>query len=511
MPLFQQQQCQEPEVLQEVKNKELKMENLINKYRVILIIAFIICDFIAMHFLNAISTREVMGGLPLFLIAIFALFRIHQITKSGQNKPYIKYATILLDYLVVFFALFHSHSIICNATGITVNQLALIGTILLILINSTSALRIQYNIIKFSIAVGLITNILMHFMLGSGWGIMLYTSMFIILSGFFNLYVAGFIFQSFIANHRLKDINNSLGDANNEITTQNEEIKTQNDELETQNDYLAQQRDQITHQKQQITSSIEYAKHIQDAMLPTVDEVNRVTPNNFIYYKPKDIVSGDFYWFKKITVATNQYSIYATVDCTGHGVPGGFLSMMGFSFLNEIAINLPEGFSAATILNQMRDLVKHHLHQSNKNLLVRDGMDMTICVIDYKTNQLQYAGANNPLYIIRSENIGEDNCIEEVVADKMPVGVHIKEKNSFKNNTVAIKHGDILYTFTDGFIDQFGGSTIEKFKKKRFRSMLERISSQPMEKQKALLSQQYNDWAGKNEQLDDICIIGVMI
>ena len=198
-------------------------------------------------------------------------------------------------------------------------------------------------------------------------------------------------------------------------------------------------KDLLAFQKKQITDSIEYASRIQTAVLPPGEYISKLIPEHFILYKPRDIVSGDFYWITH----KDEKIVIAAVDCTGHGVPGAFMSMLGFAFLNEI-VNKNTELKASTILNQLRDYVKESLHQTGKDDETKDGMDIALCIIDPENLRLQYSGAYNPLYLIRNDNF------ISLKADRMPIGIHIIEKESFTNHEIDIQTGDVVYMFTDG-------------------------------------------------------------
>jgi len=256
----------------------------------------------------------------------------------------------------------------------------------------------------------------------------------------------------------------------------------------------------LAYQKKQITDSIEYASRIQTAILPPEDFISRVIPDHFILYKPRDIVSGDFYW---ITHKDDKI-IVAAVDCTGHGVPGAFMSMLGFAFLNEI-VNKETELKANSILNQLRDYVKESLHQTGKEDEAKDGMDIALCIIDPDKQKLQYSGAYNPLYLIR------DDDFISLKADRMPIGIHIIEKGSFTNHEIDIKKGDIIYIFTDGYIDQFGGPNSRKFKLIPFKEMLISIKDKSMSEQKEILDTEFAKWKGDHDQIDDVLVMGIKI
>jgi len=261
---------------------------------------------------------------------------------------------------------------------------------------------------------------------------------------------------------------------------------------------LAEQRDKIVEQKQAITDSIIYAKRIQSAVLPSKEFAEEILPEHFILFKPRDIVSGDFFWMTQ----KGSKTIVVAADCTGHGVPGAFMSMLGVSFLNDI-VNKNETVQANLILNKLRADVKRTLDQTGKKDEAKDGMDIALCIIDYETNKLQYAGAYNPLYLYRKDEL------LQIKADKMPIGIYIKEKESFTNHELDLQKGDTFYIFSDGYVDQFGGARGEKFKSKKFKELLLNLQSKKLSEQKEILDNTLTEWRGEYSQLDDICVIGV--
>ena len=256
----------------------------------------------------------------------------------------------------------------------------------------------------------------------------------------------------------------------------------------------------------EITDSINYAKIIQQALFPPVELLARNIPDHFIFYKPKDIVSGDFYWFKKVD---NLFYIVAA-DCTGHGVPGAFMSMLGISMLNEITSN-QEPFSANLILNELRNRIKSSLQQFEINSEINDGMDISMCILDLNTKIIQYSGAYNPLYLIRFDNDQNKYLLIETRADNMPVGKYPIDDQSFTNHVISLKQNDSIYIFSDGYISQFGGETGEKFKKRRFQQILLEIQDKRMADQKEILEKTLLSWQGKQKQVDDILVIGIKI
>jgi len=272
--------------------------------------------------------------------------------------------------------------------------------------------------------------------------------------------------------------------------------------LEQKNEEISLQRDHIFQQNKEITASIEYASRIQTALLPPQELIEKVIPHSFVLFKPRDIVSGDYYWLSQ----KGNKIISVTADCTGHGVPGAFMSMLGISFLNEIVnLSTEEDLKADIILNDMRTLVISSLRQTGNVGESRDGMDMTLCIIDFDKMELDFAGAYNPLYLVR-------NCeLIEYKPDKMPIGIHIKKSEDFSSQIIPLKKGDILYTFSDGYVDQFGGPDDSKFRKKNFKELLLEICSTDMQKQKEILDQTIINWMDGYEHIDDILVSGIRI
>lgn len=287
---------------------------------------------------------------------------------------------------------------------------------------------------------------------------------------------------------------------NEEIMQQKEEIEAQRDEIEAQRDELEKQNAHIALQNKEITASIVYAKRIQTAVMPTESEIQQIMPDGFIYFKPRDIVSGDFYWASQ----RKDKTIIVAADCTGHGVPGAFMSMLGISFLNEI-ITEQEFPKANEILNELRQNVLNTLSQKVENVDMQDGMDIALVIIDKKEMQAEFAGAFNPMILIRN---GE---LHEVPADRMPIGSHVFERESFKNNVIKIYKNDAIYLFSDGFISQFGGAEDRKFNSKAFRQLLVNIHTRPMLEQRKVLDSTMTNWMGDKEQMDDILVIGVRV
>jgi serine phosphatase RsbU (regulator of sigma subunit) len=262
----------------------------------------------------------------------------------------------------------------------------------------------------------------------------------------------------------------------------------------------------LTIQKEEITDSIQYAERIQRAVLPAEDSLVGYLPEYFILLKPKYYVSGDFYWLAE----DNNRIIVAAADCTGHGVPGAFMSMLGVSFLNKI-IRENGLCESDKILNELRKNIIAALKSTGKEGEQKDGMDIALCVIDLGSGKLQFAGANNPLYLVRRKELLETR------GDKMPVAYYPRS-DDFTSHNLQLSPGDVFYLFSDGYADQFGGPKGKKFMNKQFRELLTAISDKPMAEQKRVLEKTVEDWMTISdppgthiEQTDDILVIGIRI
>jgi transcriptional regulator with GAF, ATPase, and Fis domain len=264
---------------------------------------------------------------------------------------------------------------------------------------------------------------------------------------------------------------------------------------------VVKQKEIIEEKNKHITDSIIYAKRIQQAILPPEEVVTSHLKNAFVLYKPKDIVSGDFYWIER----KDNKILFAVVDCTGHGVPGAFMSIIGFNGLNQI-VNEYHITQPAEILNQLNKIISKTLKQRAEDSKIRDGMDISVCCIDLQKNTLEYAGANNPIFIIRN------NEVLEINADKQPIGNFVGENEfKFTNKELQLYANDKLYLFSDGYADQFGGPKGKKLKYSNFRQLLLDNHEKPMHIQKQMLDFMFEEWKGDLEQIDDVCVIGVKI
>jgi serine phosphatase RsbU (regulator of sigma subunit) len=285
-------------------------------------------------------------------------------------------------------------------------------------------------------------------------------------------------------------------EANIKLEEKNRTISLQKDEIEKQRDLAAAQRDQIAYQKKHITDSIMYAKRIQTALIPSL-ELFSDKLEHFVLYKPLAIVSGDFYWVS----SNGSMQVIISADCTGHGVPGAFMSMLGVTMLNEI-VNGKHIIMPDQIIEHLRQGIIKSLKQVAEEDSVKDGMDISVCVIDFDNNLLWFSGANNPLYLIRG---GE---LIHYRADKMPVAIHYR-MDPFTLHKIELQKGDTFYIFSDGYSDQFGGPKQKKFMSMKLKETLVGMAGEPMLRQGEHLNEIFEDWRGENPQVDDVILIGV--
>lgn len=317
-------------------------------------------------------------------------------------------------------------------------------------------------------------------------------------------------------NEKLKDkVNQEL---EQKVQERTREINEQKDEIEAQRDEIEAQRDMVFGQNKEITDSISYAQRIQAAVLPHKEYMDEIISEYFVLYKPRDIVSGDFYWIREV----KRSLIVVAADCTGHGVPGAFMSMLGITLLNE-QLGKSSIDEPGEILGQLRAKIKEMLVQQGSIHDQKDGMDMAIAIFDKEKRELQFAGANNPLYLIRNREqlngnefesgatVETDNSLLfELKGDKQPIGIHWEETD-FTSHLIKLQKHDTIYLFSDGYVDQYGGENRKKFKTPRFKELLLSVQAESMDRQKQLIDNAFESWRGNIEQIDDVCVIGLRV
>jgi len=316
----------------------------------------------------------------------------------------------------------------------------------------------------------------------------------------------------FLNIRRLKAKNKWLEEI---VRQRTKEIVEKKEEIELQRDQIQTQKEEIEHNLKDIRASITYAQRIQSALLPKQEYMSSLLEDYFVLYKPKDVVSGDFYWITEV----NEWIIAVAADCTGHGVPGAFMSMLGMSFLDQIT-SKKEFVNTAVLVQDLRNAIIQALKQTREEDSQVDGMDLSLIAINKNTNKCHWTGAYNPIWIIRSENIGKsfeepEEVVEEIRGDKMPVAIYVR-LDDFTNHELQLKKGDIIYMFSDGYVDQFGGPNKRKFNKRVLKKMLAESAGLSMSAQHDFLKKTIEEWLNPSEdliydQIDDIVVFGIKI
>ena len=336
---------------------------------------------------------------------------------------------------------------------------------------------------------------------------------YVFLAAFIIIAIFSFIIYSMF--QQKKKANLAISQKNNELEQANEEISTQRDEIEAQRDLVTNQKLHIEEIHKEVTDSINYATRIQSAILPGVETLCNYLSETFILFKPKDKVSGDFYWWAVV----EKQLVITVADCTGHGVPGAFMSMLGSSLLREIVVK-EYMTNPAIILKRLRKEIINSLKQKGETGEQKDGMDISLLVVNTETNECQWAGANNPLYIVRGgqnpqgltkpEPLQNLEGLEEIKGDKMPIAIY-ERMEPFTNHEFKVEKGDMLYLFSDGFADQFGGPKNKKFGYKQFKEVILTNADKPMAEQNNIIEKSLNEWIDNVEQIDDITVLGIRI
>ena len=285
-----------------------------------------------------------------------------------------------------------------------------------------------------------------------------------------------------------------------ELSVRNQKLWEMSLSIQKEKQHIQLLKNDIEAKHKNITDSIAYAKRIQDAVVPRTEILRDALPDYFLFWRPKETVSGDFYWMKR----EGDVLIFAIADCTGHGVPGAFMSMMGVAFLNEICAKIDENVLPSDILERLRTLVITTLKQKNEDILEpKDGMDIALCTLNLKTRVLRFSGANNPMYLVRDGELTEYRPV------KNPIGLYPKLLN-FETAEIQTQPGDYVYMFSDGYADQFGGEIGKKMSYKRFKSMLTDTCKQTLaaSEQEKLIAAYLDDWRADFMQMDDVLVGG---
>jgi len=296
--------------------------------------------------------------------------------------------------------------------------------------------------------------------------------------------------------------NEKLEEEKRKFQEKNKKLWEQSIAIHKEKERIDALKHEIELRHKEVTDSIKYAKRIQNALIPSEKHLQQYFTESFVYWQPRDIVSGDFYWVKNY----EELTILVVADCTGHGVPGAFMSALGIAFLNQIIAKQSELF-AHRVLEDLRELVKTSLKQTDLNSDSKDGMDLALCILNKKKQKLWYAGANNPLFLVRNNELFEYEPVRN------PIGIYLKEKQ-FISIEIDTQENDVFYLFTDGYADEFGGESGKKFKKEKFKQLLVEMNKKQfsLQEQKVVLAETMNNWLGENyKQIDDILVFGFKI
>jgi len=286
-----------------------------------------------------------------------------------------------------------------------------------------------------------------------------------------------------------------LASYRNEMETK---VAEQTREIRIQKDQVEQQRERVTALYTDLQASIRYAQRLQESVLPSDEYIHQLFPDSFIFFRPKATVSGDFYWFRQ----QGGKKIFAAADCTGHGVPGAFMSLVGHNVLNQVTKVFTK---PSQILNNLNRMASEVMRNRAEGDTIRDGMDVALCTLDPETLVMEFSGAHNPIYLVR------DGEMTKVASDPHSIGSFVHGEREFSNQVLQLQKGDCLYLFSDGYSDQFGGPSGKKFMRRQFRTTIMNIQHLPMAEQKWRLSETLDRWQGDLEQVDDILVMGIRI
>jgi len=487
--------------LEAYRKREMSIEHLINKFRFLILLLFAVIDIIGHFTIRSRSVFELpqSKGWILFLILLPLLLITHYKTKQKNYFSWIKYLMIFVDvsigFLIGLFFILSEQAIL----PVSKLEFVLMVSFLLIFINTLSVLRLHEKTVFYSSALTIIANALLYLMIHEFFMAGVYTSVFIIFFSVFN----GWVISYFMEYYRL---NNKLGKAFNDLKEANRQISQKNEEITTQSEIIQKHYNSLKETQQSMSDSLRYAQKIQNALFTHHDLLQQHFSDHFVFFKPKEKVSGDFSWAS----LTNNKLIIVVSDCTGHGVPGAFMTILGFSYLSEI-VNEHQCTEPDKILNKLRQCIISSLHQEGKLYEPKDGMDISVVQLDFENKKFKFSGANTSFCFIPELEDKEQQALYEFKGDRMPVSYHYKMR-PFSLLELTYQKGDKFYLYTDGYIDQFGGPNGKKFKSVSFRRLLEKNHSLPMEKQKSILDETMKNWlSDRYDQIDDMTVMGFKI
>jgi serine phosphatase RsbU (regulator of sigma subunit) len=488
-------------VYEKFREKEMRFENNINKFRFLVLFIIACLDLLStltdqFPLLNSLDNyKGILGFAVLLPLIIFLNLK----SKGKQYHAWIKYFTVSLDLIIVFMItlpVILAETTVINNTKV---EFSLIVTLVFILINALSILRLNRNTVVYSGLLTIVLNAVLYIVQEKFIMMGVYTSLLILLMSIINVWATSFIMDYFYTSRKLTKAYDDLQHAHNKIQEKNEEIIKKREQIENQVNSLEEVH-------KDLMDSLMYAQKIQVALINHEEIIRPHVKDHFVYFRPKEHVSGDFYWASW----KNEKLILIVADCTGHGVPGAFMTMLGSSYLNEI-INKRNITEPDKILNSLRESIIKALHQKGKLYETRDGMDMAVIQLDMKNQKMKFSGANNSLCYIPYLNNNRETDIYEFKGDRMPISFHYK-MYPFSLLESTFSEGDKFYLYTDGYIDQFGGPKGKKFKLVPFKRMLLKNHEENMAEQKNILDKTMKDWLrNKYQQIDDITILGFRV
>lgn len=469
-----------------VQNQKIRLTNQIWVVGIVVTALYIVSFSFQKHY------NGVFANLPTMLIGFVVIL-------CNYKRLYLSARLASAIYLPINFV------VICLLFGDRNINLLLFSTAILSLYLSASVvekhLLFFYNVLFFFVSYYIIDNNLFYqptidmqnATIGDIMGFLKYSN---VILAFFILYLAAHLFKNDSDKYLLQ-----IEQANDDISQKNEEINQINSEITVQRDSIVLQKEVIEKKSKQITDSILYARRIQKATLVSPEILQNILPNSFIFYQPKDIVSGDFYWVEK----HKENIFFAVADCTGHGVPGCLMSIIGINMLHQIVkeMNISNPAEALTIL----DKKVIALLKQDKGSEIKDGMDIAFCQLKQENGQqtLYFASAQRPLYIVRN---GE---LTEYKGNKLPIGNAFYEEKTFAYQTIDLQKGDLVYIFSDGITDQFDSTDTKKYGSKRLKSFLATMQKTAIINQEQIIRQEIHQWQGKTNQTDDMLLLGMVV
>ncbi|MFP4525524.1 MAG: PP2C family protein-serine/threonine phosphatase [Bacteroidales bacterium] len=482
-----------------ISKKWIQFERRMNRVRLGIASIILLANILhAIFYSNAALTQTHISVILLGFFLLGLAFLIQFFLKQEKWKGILGYLTLSVD----LFFLYGTAAIVLKnyeIIGIPKDSMLFSFSFLILFINFLSVFRINKQVVIYGFVLAVLGNMAMYLLFSGSMVNAIVTSVFIALGSFCNIRILFYIRGYW----RMKS---NLQKAYSDMYTASQSIQQKTEEITAQNEQINQNLENLETFQKDYTDSLIYAQKIQKALIENNLFLQDYFNDFFIYFRPKGFVTGDFYWVSRV----GGKLILAVADCTGHGVPGAFMTILGYTLLNEI-VNKQGITEPDKILNKLRESIIENLHQEGKLYEQKDGMDVAILQLDQAAGKIKFSGANNSLCYIPVGGASKDKKIFEFKGDRMPASFHYKMRN-FSLLEFSIRKGDRFYMYTDGYIDQFGGETGKKFKSVTFRRLLLNNHLLPMQKQKEQLEKTMNNWLGEvYEQIDDITVVGLEV